>query len=209
MYVCCDADECLAVEEECPGYRRRNPLWYVAFATRVDSQEVLTRPVSQFTLFGQLNKGNKPSFHEAADAETARRVYDYFYQQLGKSYQPERVKNGVFQAMMDVELKNDGPVCRPMSVCFRSGSQQFSSLTTTISTGHHRARYEAPEEREEARGGQEPCTICSRAVGYMCNQRPYSSDHYTIIQQYRNPIDRQPHAFSFHNALFKKMLWQL
>ena len=67
--------------------------------------------VSQFTLFGQLKKGNKPDFHEAADAATARRVYDYFYQRLRESYRPERVKNGVFQAMMDVELKNDGPVC--------------------------------------------------------------------------------------------------
>lgn len=66
--------------------------------------------VSQFTLFGHLKKGNKPDFHEAADAVTARRVYDYFYQRLRESYKPERVKNGVFQAMMDVELKNDGPV---------------------------------------------------------------------------------------------------
>lgn len=74
-------------------------------------QEILTTLVSQFTLFGQLKKGNKPDFHEAADAATARRVYDYFYQRLRESYRPERVKNGVFQAMMDVELKNDGPVC--------------------------------------------------------------------------------------------------
>lgn len=91
-------------------------MWYAPFANEVGSQDALTRSVSQFTLFGQLKKGNKPDFHEAADAETARRLYDYFYQQLGKSYQPERVKNGVFQAMMDVELKNDGPVCRPMPV---------------------------------------------------------------------------------------------
>ncbi|KAI9925612.1 hypothetical protein AWENTII_012729 [Aspergillus wentii] len=66
--------------------------------------------VSQFTLFGRLKKGNKPDFHEAADVETARRLYDYFFQQLRKAYKEERVKNGVFQAMMDVELKNDGPV---------------------------------------------------------------------------------------------------
>ncbi|PYH97081.1 hypothetical protein BO71DRAFT_396515 [Aspergillus ellipticus CBS 707.79] len=66
--------------------------------------------VSQFTLYGQLKKGNKPDFHEAADVETARKLYDYFFQQLSKSYKPERVKNGVFQAMMEVELKNDGPV---------------------------------------------------------------------------------------------------
>lgn len=67
-------------------------------------------PVSQFTLYGHLKKGNKPDFHEAADAETARKLYDYFIQRLSESYKPERVKNGVFQAMMEVELKNDGPV---------------------------------------------------------------------------------------------------
>ncbi|KAL4881080.1 D-Tyr tRNAtyr deacylase-like domain-containing protein [Aspergillus karnatakaensis] len=66
--------------------------------------------VSQFTLFGQLKKGKQPDFHEAASADTARKLYDYFYKRLGDTYKPERVKNGVFQAMMDVELINDGPV---------------------------------------------------------------------------------------------------
>ncbi|KAL4942474.1 hypothetical protein BDV06DRAFT_192099 [Aspergillus oleicola] len=66
--------------------------------------------VSQFTLFGQLKKGKQPDFHEAANADTARKLYDYFYRRLGESYKPDRVKNGVFQAMMDVELINDGPV---------------------------------------------------------------------------------------------------
>lgn len=67
-------------------------------------------PVSQFTLYGNLKKGNKPDFHEASDAATARRLYEYFFQQLRQAYQAERVKDGVFQAMMEVELKNDGPV---------------------------------------------------------------------------------------------------
>ncbi|KAF7716999.1 Uncharacterized protein PECH_003186 [Penicillium ucsense] len=66
--------------------------------------------VSQFTLFGKIKKGNKPDFHEAADATTARKLYDYFYNKMKETYVPNRVKNGVFQAMMDVELKNDGPV---------------------------------------------------------------------------------------------------
>ncbi|KAL2868628.1 D-aminoacyl-tRNA deacylase [Aspergillus lucknowensis] len=66
--------------------------------------------VSQFTLFGQLKKGKQPDFHEAASADTARKLYDYFYRRLGESYKPERVKNGIFQALMDVELINDGPV---------------------------------------------------------------------------------------------------
>lgn len=66
--------------------------------------------VSQFTLYGKMKKGNKPDFHDAADAQTARKIYDHFYNKMRDSYVPDRVKNGVFQAMMDVELKNDGPV---------------------------------------------------------------------------------------------------
>ncbi|KAE8356586.1 D-Tyr tRNAtyr deacylase-like domain-containing protein [Aspergillus coremiiformis] len=66
--------------------------------------------VSQFTLYGQLKKGKQPDFHDAADAETARKLYDYFFRRLGEAYKPERVQNGIFQAMMEVELKNDGPV---------------------------------------------------------------------------------------------------
>lgn len=85
--------------------------------------------VSQFTLFGHLKKGNKPDFHEAADAVTARRVYDYFYQRLRESYKPERVKNGVFQAMMDVELKNDGPVCVLLSCPLTSPRLYRRTLT--------------------------------------------------------------------------------
>ncbi|KAL3468492.1 D-Tyr tRNAtyr deacylase-like domain-containing protein [Aspergillus heterothallicus] len=83
--------------------------------------------VSQFTLFGQLKKGKQPDFHEAASADTARKLYDYFYKRLGESYKPERVKNGVFQAMMDVELINDGPV----GVDYRS---EDAAVTIEINT---------------------------------------------------------------------------
>ncbi|OQE37077.1 hypothetical protein PENCOP_c010G05585 [Penicillium coprophilum] len=66
--------------------------------------------VSQFTLYAKMKKGNKPDFHDAANPDTARKIYDFFYDKMGEGYTPDRVKNGVFQAMMDVELKNDGPV---------------------------------------------------------------------------------------------------
>lgn len=99
------------MEEERAGYRGRDTLWYAIFPVpRLDMPFSDKQSVSQFTLFGQMKKGSKPDFHEAADVETARRLYDYFYQRLREAYKPERVKNGVFQAMMDVELKNDGPV---------------------------------------------------------------------------------------------------
>ncbi|CDM32074.1 hypothetical protein DTO013E5_3697 [Penicillium roqueforti] len=66
--------------------------------------------VSQFTLYAKMKKGNKPDFHDAAGPEAARRIYDFFYDKMREGYTPDRVKNGVFQAMMEVELKNDGPV---------------------------------------------------------------------------------------------------
>lgn len=103
------------VETECSGYRRRSPLWFVN--SRIPSyMQTLTDLVSQFTLYGHIKKGNKPDFHAAADVETARRLYDRFVQKVSDLYKAERVKNGVFQAMMEVELKNDGPV----GVDFRS-----------------------------------------------------------------------------------------
>jgi len=65
--------------------------------------------VSQFTLLAQIKKG-KPDFRGAADANKARQLYDYFYSKVRDLYTPDRVKNGVFQAMMEVGLVNDGPV---------------------------------------------------------------------------------------------------
>lgn len=66
--------------------------------------------VSQFTLLASTKKGNKPDFHKSANGETAKQIYDHFFTSVQDQYQPERVKDGVFQAMMDVELINDGPV---------------------------------------------------------------------------------------------------
>lgn len=64
--------------------------------------------VSQFTLYGDTRKGRRPSFIEAARPETAEPLYDYFNEQL-RSY-GLTVETGIFGAMMDVALVNDGPV---------------------------------------------------------------------------------------------------
>ena len=61
-------------------------------------------------MLASTKKGNKPDFHGAASGENAREMYDYFYAKVQELYDPEKVKNGVFQAMMEVGLVNDGPV---------------------------------------------------------------------------------------------------
>lgn len=64
--------------------------------------------VSQFTLYGDTRKGRRPSFIDAARPETAEPLYDYFNEQLRAH--GLTVETGVFGAMMDVALVNDGPV---------------------------------------------------------------------------------------------------
>ncbi|ESK91395.1 d-tyrosyl-trna deacylase [Moniliophthora roreri MCA 2997] len=66
--------------------------------------------VSQFTLLANTTKGNKPDFHRAMAAEPSRTLYASFLDSLRNSYKPEKVKDGVFGAMMSVSLTNEGPV---------------------------------------------------------------------------------------------------
>lgn len=65
--------------------------------------------VSQFTLYGDVTRGNRPSFVAAGPPETARPLYEQFASTLGRLIGRE-VVTGVFGAMMDVSLVNDGPV---------------------------------------------------------------------------------------------------
>ncbi len=64
--------------------------------------------VSQFTLYGETRKGNRPSYSEAARPESAENLYGHFIKTCRQRV--EKVETGVFQAHMDVHLVNDGPV---------------------------------------------------------------------------------------------------
>ena len=64
--------------------------------------------VSQFMLYGDTRGGRRPSFINAARPEQANELYEYFVSKARR--QIAKVETGQFQAMMDVELVNDGPV---------------------------------------------------------------------------------------------------
>lgn len=64
--------------------------------------------VSQFTLYGDCKKGNRPSYIEAAPPDKGLKLYEEYVKQL-RELGP-RVETGIFQAEMEVSLVNDGPV---------------------------------------------------------------------------------------------------
>ena len=64
--------------------------------------------VSQFTLYGDARKGRRPSYIDAAEPEKANALYEYFVSRVRD--QAVAVSTGIFQAMMQVHLVNDGPV---------------------------------------------------------------------------------------------------
>jgi D-tyrosyl-tRNA(Tyr) deacylase len=66
--------------------------------------------VSQFTLYGDARKGNRPSFGDAAPPAISEPLYEYYVQQMRMGLGAEKVSAGVFRATMDVALVNSGPV---------------------------------------------------------------------------------------------------
>lgn len=65
--------------------------------------------ISQFTLYGSLRKGTRPSFNRAADPVVAEEMYERFIQQCGEAL-GKPLQRGVFGAMMTIDAENHGPV---------------------------------------------------------------------------------------------------
>jgi D-tyrosyl-tRNA(Tyr) deacylase len=66
--------------------------------------------ISQFTLYGDARRGNRPSFTDAARPEKGEEFYKLFIQRVEENLGKEKVKSGIFGAMMMVKIINDGPV---------------------------------------------------------------------------------------------------
>ena len=66
--------------------------------------------ISQFTLLASTKKGNKPSWHKAADQKLAKVLYNQFIDVLKKMYSSKNVKIGFFGKNMQVHLINNGPI---------------------------------------------------------------------------------------------------
>jgi D-tyrosyl-tRNA(Tyr) deacylase len=66
--------------------------------------------ISQFTLYGDAQRGNRPSFITAAKSETAIPIYTKFVKRMKDNLGESKIKEGIFGAMMEVKIINDGPV---------------------------------------------------------------------------------------------------
>jgi len=111
--------------------------------------------------------GSKPDFHGALGGDDARPLYDLFYRKVQEGYDANKVKNGVFQAMMQVALVNDGPV---------GSSDSLSELEMLIwnFSGHSRGLHwptawkPEAEQGQGAQGTQATQSVCTKANA--CNR---------------------------------------
>jgi len=73
----------------------------------IDKEKASILSISQFTLYGDASKGNRPSYSKALNGTEAIKLYEYFNEQLNKEI---KVETGIFGADMKISLINDGPV---------------------------------------------------------------------------------------------------
>ncbi len=74
-------------------------MWYVVEIS-MEASAAHGLAVSQFTLLASTKKGTKPDFHGALGGDQAKELYQFFVSKIQQGYKPEKVKDGVFQAMM-------------------------------------------------------------------------------------------------------------
>lgn len=112
--------------------------------------------MSQFTLLASTKKGSKPDFHGAMGGEEAKRLYHHFFRKVQEGYAADKVKNGVFQAMMQVALVNDGPVrASPLIIPFPECAPKM------LTKDAHRSRWscrrrQSRMQRKKAKVGESP-----------------------------------------------------
>ncbi len=101
--------DALGVAEKCAALRIfDDPEGKMNLSVRDVGGEVMV--ISQFTLYGDTRRGNRPSYSDAAPPGIAEPLYNYFIGEMKRLLGGHKVQSGVFRAQMDVELVNDGPV---------------------------------------------------------------------------------------------------
>ncbi len=101
--------EAMFVSEKCANLRIfENENEKMNLSVKDINGEVLI--ISQFTLYGDTRKGNRPSFNKAAKPELAENLYKFFVSEMKKHLGNSKIKEGIFGAMMEVKIINDGPV---------------------------------------------------------------------------------------------------
>ncbi|KZV65919.1 hypothetical protein PENSPDRAFT_744889 [Peniophora sp. CONT] len=99
--------------------------------------------VSQFTLFANTSKGNKPDFHKAMGSAQSRDMYATFLQKMKDQYSQDKIQDGKFGAMMNVSLTNEGPVTFTLD----SRKYEYVDLATPVRSGTSNPKAAAPQKR--------------------------------------------------------------
>ncbi|GAA5930245.1 hypothetical protein JCM3775_004339 [Rhodotorula graminis] len=151
--------------------------------------------VSQFTLQANLRKGAKPDFHGACPPDVARQMYDDLLADLRRRYKPERIQDGRFQAMMDVQLVNDGPVtlvldsatdapARPVAKAPLTEEQKRKAKDKLAARQKHREQHSAAASSAATSGAATPASAGEASEASAASSTPaLSAEPATYLEQ--------------------------